>query len=190
MTAHPAFATESPEQGGGFVGDGDGVLRRPGDAPLTGSGESGVRAGHRDAILTSAGPPFAYGDVMEKLQEMDPERLLLVWGMVLLAVAALLGFVQHRHRTRPESFARWRVVHTGGTAGAVQLLGLAAVWGHFGRGAGVTLLAVGVVTATIAVFLGPRAHALSLRRTGSAILLAGAFVALPSYAALPLLLIL
>jgi hypothetical protein len=127
---------------------------------------------------------------MEKLEGMDPERLLLVWGVALLAVAALLGFVQHRHRTRPESFARWRVVHTGGTAGAVQLLGLAAVWRHFGRGPGFTLLAVGLITATIAFFLGPLARALNLRRAGTAILLAGAFVALPSYAALPILLIL
>src|SRR5438132_860001 len=71
-----------------------------------------------------------------------PERILLVCGLTLLAVSALLGFVQHRHRERPDMFARWRVVHNGGTAGAVQLLALGAVWGRLGRspGGGGTLL--------------------------------------------------
>src|SRR5438045_2453430 len=104
---------------------------------------------------------------------IDPERLLLGCGIVLLALSALLGFVQQRHRGQPELFARWRVVHTGGTAGAVQLLALAAVWGRFGRGPGFTLLAAGLVTATIAFFLGPLARALKLRRTATAILAAG-----------------
>ena len=36
---------------------------------------------------------------------MDPERLLRGWGIALLAVSALLGFVQQRHRARPEAFA-------------------------------------------------------------------------------------
>jgi len=127
---------------------------------------------------------------MEHLTRMDPERLLLVGGIALLAVSALLGFVQHRHRAQPEAFARWRVVHNGGTAGAVQLLGLAAVWGHFGRGLGFTLLAAGLVIATVAFFLGPLAQALKLRRTAAAILAAGAVVALPSYVALPIVLVL
>lgn len=121
---------------------------------------------------------------------MDPERLLLGWGIALLAVSALLGFVQNRHRTHPEVFARWRVVHNGGTAGAVQLLGLAAVWGHFGRGPGFTLLAGGLIIATVAFFLGPLARALKLPRTATAILAAGAVVALPSYVALPMVLVL
>jgi hypothetical protein len=121
---------------------------------------------------------------------MDPERLLRGCGIALLAVSALLGFVQQRHRARPEAFARWRVVHNGGTAGAVQLLGLAAVWGRFGRGPGLTLLAAGLVTATVAFFLGPLAQALKLRRTATAILAAGAVVAVPSYVALPLVLVL
>lgn len=120
----------------------------------------------------------------------DPERLLLGWGIALLAVSALLGFVQQRHRAHAESFARWRLVHNGGTAGAVQLLALAAVWGHFGRGPGFTLLAVGLVTATVAFFLGPLAQAVNLRRTATAILTAGAVVALPSYVALPIVLVL
>ena len=127
---------------------------------------------------------------MNEITRFGPERLLLVAGIALLAVSALLGFVQERHRARPEAFARWRVVHTGGTAGAVQLLGLAAVWGHFGRGPGLTLLAAGLVTATVAFFLGPLAQALNLRRTATAILGAGAVIALPSYVALPVVLVL
>jgi hypothetical protein len=126
---------------------------------------------------------------MEAFVTIEPARLLLVAGIALLAVSALLGFVQYRHRERPEAFARWRVVHTGGTAGAVQLLGLAAVWGHFGRGPGFTLLAAGLIVATVAFFLGPLAQALNLRRIGAAILTAGACVALPSYLALPVVLV-
>src|SRR4051794_24372562 len=118
--------------------------------------------------------------MMGHITRVDPERLLVGWGIVLLAVSALLGFVQHHHRARREAFARWRVVHIGGTAGAVQLLGLAAVWGRFARSPELTLLAAGIVTATVAFFLGPLAQALNLRRTAIAILAAGAVVALPS----------
>ena len=126
---------------------------------------------------------------MEAITALDPGRLLVLTGIPLLAVSALLGFVQQRHRERPEAFARWRVVHTGGTAGAVQLLGLSAVWGQFGRGPGFTLLATGLIVATFAFFLGPLAQALNLRRIGAAILMAGACVALPSYLALPVVLV-
>src|SRR5688500_10354423 len=59
---------------------------------------------------------------------MDSSRLLLLSGVTLLSISALLGFVQERHRESPETFARWRVVHAGGAAGAVQLIALAAVW--------------------------------------------------------------
>ena len=127
---------------------------------------------------------------MEAMAGVAPVTLLLVAGIALLAASALLGFVQHRHRERPEVFAQWRVVHAGGTAGAVQLLALSAVWGHFGRGPGFTLLAAGLVMATIALFLGPLARALNLRRTAAVLLAAGAAVALPSYLALPLVLVL
>jgi hypothetical protein len=121
-----------------------------------------------------------------------PERILLICGLTLLAISALLGFVQHRYRGRPDLFARWRVVHNGGTAGAVQLLALGAVWGRLGRGpgGGGILLATGIALATIAFFLGPLAQALSWRRTAAVILTAGAVVAFPSYAALPILLVL
>jgi len=65
---------------------------------------------------------------------MDSSRVLLLSGVMLLSISALLGFVQERHRDSPEAFARWRVVHAGGAAGAVQLIALAAVWGQFDAG--------------------------------------------------------
>ncbi len=120
---------------------------------------------------------------------MDAERALLAAGTVLLAGSSLLGFVQHRTRARPEAFAAWRVVHAGGTAGAVQLLALAAVWSRFGAGGSWgALLAAGLVASTYAFFIGPLARALAWRRMAKAILAAGAVVALPTYLALPLLL--
>ena len=91
---------------------------------------------------------------------MSSERLLFVSGVTLLAVSALLGFVQHAQRRRPDSFARWRVVHAGGTAGALQLLVLAAVWQRFTQGPPLNVLATGLVVATLAFFLGPLAPAL------------------------------
>ena len=121
---------------------------------------------------------------------MDAEKGLLVAGVLLLAASALTGFVQQRQRERPEAFARWRVVHAGGTAGAVQLLALSAVWGRFGQGPAAMLLALGLIVATFAFFLGPLARALDWRRTTSELLLAGALVALPTYLALPIVLLL
>jgi len=118
---------------------------------------------------------------------MQEAQVLLAGGVVLLSVASLLGFVQYRERQRPEAFAAWRVVHAGGTAGAVQLLALAAVWSSFGAN-GSWPLALGLVLATYAFFLGPLARALAWQRTAKAILAAGAVVALPTYVALPLLL--
>lgn len=120
---------------------------------------------------------------------MDAERALLAAGTVLLACASLLGFAQQRVRTRPEAFAAWRVVHVGGTAGAVLLLALAAVWARFGaHGPWSGLLVGGLVASTYAFFVGPLARALAWPRAGSAILAGGAVIALPTYLALPLLL--
>ena len=121
---------------------------------------------------------------------MGFDRLLLNFGIVLLAVAALLGFVQHRHRDDPRAFALWRVVHTGGTAGAVQLIALAAVWHHIAQeGVVRSLISWGVIFATWAFFLGPLANALGRHRTASTINKVGALVALPSYVLLPFLLL-
>ena len=124
------------------------------------------------------------------LKCMDPERLLVVSGTLLLAVSALLGFVQHRHRKQPDAFALWRVVHAGGAAGALQLLALAAVWQNFARGPAITLLAIALVAATYAFFLGPLARALQRPRIAGAILAVGGAVALPTYIALPIALLL
>ncbi|MGC4093272.1 MAG: hypothetical protein QM756_36355 [Polyangiaceae bacterium] len=121
---------------------------------------------------------------------MGSERLLFISGTLLLAVSALLGFVQHRHRKRPHAFALWRVVHAGGTAGAIQLLALAAVWQRFAPGQGAALLALGLVVATVAFFLGPLARALKQPRIANALLALGAAVAMPTYVALPLALFL
>ena len=121
---------------------------------------------------------------------MESERLLLVSGTLLLAVAALLGFIQHHHRSQPDAFAQWRVVHAGGAAGGLQLLVLAAVWEHFARGPAITLLAAALVAATYAFFLGPLAQALHRPRIAGAILAVGGVVALPTYVALPIALLL
>jgi hypothetical protein len=120
---------------------------------------------------------------------MDAARALLTFGTVLLALSALLGFVQYRYRERPEVFAHWRVVHAGGTAGAVQLLALSAVWNRFAEsGSRGTFLAAAIILATWAFFLGPLARALGRPRLASAINRTGAVVAFPAYLLLPLVL--
>lgn len=121
---------------------------------------------------------------------MPIEKLMLGSGVALLAAAALLGYVQHRYRTQPERFARWRVVHAGGTAGAVQLIVLSAVWSHFGHGLAAAALALGLIAATWTFFLGPLAQALEQHRTGKALIGLGAVIAFPTYLALPLVLLL
>src|SRR5437867_1482171 len=91
---------------------------------------------------------------------MESGRALFVFGTWLLAIAALLGFVQKRHRDVPEEFARWRVVHAGGTAGAVQLLALSAIWPRLsGSHPWTTVLAWGLILVAWAFLLGPTAQA-------------------------------
>jgi hypothetical protein len=68
-------------------------------------------------------------------------------------------------------------------------LALSALWNRFGHGVAVSLLAGGLIASTFAFFLGPLARALEWPRTGSLILMAGALLALPTYLALPLLLL-
>ena len=122
--------------------------------------------------------------------DIDPQRLLLFAGILLLSVAALLGFVQERYRSQPEAFAHWRVVHSGGTAGAVQLLALSAVWPALSRGGWLLLaVAMGITVATWAFFLGPLARALGLPRLATTTNMVGALFALPAYVALPFLLL-
>jgi hypothetical protein len=116
---------------------------------------------------------------------MDVRDALVGCGTVLLSLSALLGFAQYAERANAERAALWRVVHAGGTAGAVQLLALAAVWQHFARGALTTAIAAGIMLATLAFFLGPLARVLARPRLAAALLRVGAFVALPAYVALP-----
>ncbi len=118
---------------------------------------------------------------------MDEIRLLLISGTVLLAVAALLGFAQERYREDPVLFAGWRVVHAGGTAGAVQLLALAAVWQRLiGAGTLSLLLASTLIAVSWAFFLGPLARVLGWPRLSRAMNLAGAVLAVPGYVGLAL----
>lgn len=119
---------------------------------------------------------------------MDPSRVLLLSGVVLLSISALLGFVQERHRDSPEMFSRWRVVHAGGAAGAVQLIALAAVWSQFAATGWKAMLPVGLVVTSWAFFLGPLARAMDLPRVSRWIDTAGALFAAPTYVLLPALL--
>lgn len=113
---------------------------------------------------------------------MISARLLLISGTVLLSSAALLGFVKHHHRRNAAVSATWRVVHAGGTAGAVQLLALSAVWealvGH-GKLAG--CLAAGVAISTWAFFVGPLSKALGYETASKMVNRIGAAIAVPSY---------
>jgi hypothetical protein len=121
---------------------------------------------------------------------MEPARALLIFGTLLLSISALLGFVQHRYRERPEAFAHWRAVHAGGTAGAVQLLALSAIWERFGmKGPWATSLVAGLIFATWAFFVGPLARALGRIRIANMINNLGAVVAVPAYLALPIALV-
>ena len=115
---------------------------------------------------------------------------MLVSGVFLLTISALLGFVQERYRDRPAAFASWRVVHAGGTAGAVQLLALAATWQRFlARSPWTALVAGGLIFSTWAFFIGPLARATGYARVARLINLAGALAAVPAYFALPLLIL-
>lgn len=117
----------------------------------------------------------------------DVSSFLLKAGVLLLSVAALIGFMQARTTPSSEAYHHWRVVHNGGTAGAVQLIALAAVWDFTGRGG--QLIALGVCVATWAFFVGPLLRALGREPWGRKVNLFGALIATPSYLALPWLVI-
>jgi len=117
---------------------------------------------------------------------MSTERILLVVGLALLAAAAFVGFKQHRERKRPEQFARWRVVHAGGTSGGVQLIALATAFSHFGvHGSLASSVGAGIALATWAFFFGTAAHALTWPRAASLFNTLGGAIAIPAYLALP-----
>lgn len=121
---------------------------------------------------------------------MDGAQVLLIAGVVLLSIAALIGFVQERFRDRPHLFAAWRVVHAGGTAGAIQLLVLSALWERLaGSGLMSVVMAYTLSSTTWAFFLGPLAHAVGRPRLGRIVNIAGAALAIPGYVVLPFVLL-
>ncbi len=104
----------------------------------------------------------------------------------MLSVSALLGFVQYRYRERPEVFAQWRVVHVGGTAGALQLIALSTIWKNLDPArTWATWLGAGIIVATWAFFVGPLMRALGQRRVARIMNFVGAAIAVPAYLSLP-----
>lgn len=119
---------------------------------------------------------------------MNTQDLLLALGIILLAAASLLGFMQARIPAEDPAQARWRVVHVGGTAGAVQLIALSSVWHKLSANDTSILapvIAVGIAFSTWAFFIGPLMRALGDRRWYRRVHLAGALFAVPGYLALP-----
>lgn len=113
---------------------------------------------------------------------LDGGGLLLITGAVLLGIAAFMGFAQAGTQRGSTAESKWRVVHSGGTAGGVQLLALSAVWSRL---AGPSPLA-GVIAGCLALstwlfFVGPLLKALSRSRSGNVVLWAGATASLPAY---------
>lgn len=120
------------------------------------------------------------------------ESVLLSLGVVLLSIAALLGFAQARAHPGSVSEARWRVVHAGGATGAVQLIALAAVWKQLSASSPALLAAacaVGIALSSWAFFIGPLLHALGDETWYRRVNIVGAVFAVPGYVMLPLLLL-
>jgi hypothetical protein len=120
------------------------------------------------------------------------ERLLTVAGVTLLAIAALTGFMQAREDPSSRAHGLWRVVHSGGTAGGVQLIALGAIAARLSSAVPAHVaqaVLLGVTTATWAFFFGPLLRALGAERLAARVNLVGALIAGPSYLALPLLLL-
>jgi hypothetical protein len=121
------------------------------------------------------------------LQGVD---VVVAAGIVLLAVAALTGFMVARVPAHSELHALWRVVHNGGTAGGVQLIALGVAADKFGATRDPLTLAIlfGVALATWAFFIGPLLRVLGRPGAARVTNAVGAIVATPAYAGLPLLL--
>jgi|GEM_PF-1041564 len=114
--------------------------------------------------------------------DVDGVTLLLSSGAVLLGVAAFLGFAQARTERGSAAESKWRVVHSGGTAGGVQLLALAAVWGRLaGHSSWASVVAGCIVLSTWLFFIGPLLKALERARGGNFLLWAGAAFSVPGY---------
>jgi hypothetical protein len=113
---------------------------------------------------------------------IDGVSLLLPNGAVLLGVAAFLGFAQARAERGSAAESKWRVVHSGGTAGGVQLLALGAVWGHLAAHSSWASVVAGcIVLSTWLFFVGPLLKALERARSGNVLLWAGAVASVPGY---------
>jgi uncharacterized membrane protein YqhA len=121
---------------------------------------------------------------------LDTTRWLITAGVTLLAIAALTGFLQARHAAGSPSHVLWRVAHSGGTAGAVQLIALGAALQHLRPAITDSLASVilsAVTLGTWAFFIGPLLRASGAERASRVVNLAGACIAGPAYLALPLL---
>lgn len=126
------------------------------------------------------------------LRVASTERLTLVAGILLLAIAALTGFMQAREEPGSHGHALWRVAHAGGTAGGVQLIAFAAVVQRLGSSVpdhAVSLIIFGIAAGTWAFFIGPLLRALGMARAARRVNLVGACLAGPAYLALPLVLL-
>ena len=134
-----------------------------------------------DGILTARSREVAY----ELGMPIDVPHLLASAGIVLLALAALLGFQQARAAPGSDAHGRWRVAHNGGTAGGVQLIALATAWPWLDGARFSPVLALGLALSTWAFFVGPTLRALGSERMARRINLVGAAIAVPSYLALP-----
>ena len=95
---------------------------------------------------------------------MEDGALLLATGAVLLGIAAFMGFAQARTTRGSASEGKWRLVHSGGTAGGVQLLALSAVWPRLaGQSPIASVTAVAIALSTWLFFIGPLLKALAGR---------------------------
>lgn len=113
---------------------------------------------------------------------IDSAQLLLTTGALLLGLAALTGFVQARTERGSEAESRWRVVHSGGTAGGVQLIALAAVWQDLsGTSPVIGWVGACLVLSTWLFFVGPLLKALQRIRSARLIVGLGGLVAIPAY---------
>lgn len=123
---------------------------------------------------------------------LSTERVLVVAGVLLLAIAALTGFMQAREESGSPGHTLWRVAHAGGTAGGVQLIALSAIVQHLSSSVSdrlVALILLGIAAGTWAFFVGPLLRALGAERVARRVNLLGACVAAPAYLALPVVLL-
>jgi len=110
---------------------------------------------------------------------------ILVLGLFLLSAAAFTGYKQHSVKNDPELFALWRVVHSGGTSGAVQIVVFGLLLAHFKIGLAGGIVVLGATVSSCCFFVGPLLKALNRASLGGRVNALGGVLAIPSYAALP-----